>query len=170
MSGQMSALPVQSIIIYVVLIALVLYRASRPQRISVTRMWIFAGLLMVLAAFSIYASATLFKPPLWQIALAAVLGLAAGIPLGALRGHHTAVSATNRHGVMQLGPSWATAGIYIGAFVARFVIRLMFPLNSPVGTVVGDGLLVFAIGIIGATYYAVYRKYEALDHAVPQAN
>ena len=170
MSGQMSALPIQSIIIYVVLIALVLFRASRPQRISVTRMWIFAGLLMVLAAFSIYASATLFKPPVWQIASATVLGLAAGIPLGVLRGHHTQVSATDRHGVMQLGPSWATAGIYIGAFAARFVIRMMFPLTSPIGTVVGDGLLVFAIGIIGATYYAVYRKYEALDHAVPQVN
>jgi hypothetical protein len=158
----------QSIVIYAIVIALVLYRASRPQRTSVTRMWVFAGLLMVLAAFSIYASATLFRPPAWQIAAAAVLGLAAGIPLGILRGHHTQVSATDRHGVMQLGPSWATAGIYIGAFLARALIRFFVPLTSPIGTVVGDGLLVFAIGIIGATYYAVYRKYEALDRAAPQ--
>lgn len=167
MSGQFVG---QSVIIYVVVIALVLYRASRPQRISVTRMWVFAILLMVLAAFSIYASATLFKPPAWQIVAALILGLAAGIPLGLLRGHHTQVSATDRHGVMQLGPSWATAAIYLGAFAARAVIRVMFPATSAIGMVIGDGLIVFAIGIIGATYFAVYRKYEALDHAVPQAN
>jgi hypothetical protein len=155
----------QQVLIYVVLVAIVVFRASRPQRISVTRMWIFAALLMLACAFAIYGSIALFSPPVWEIAAAVVLGLAAGIPVGLFRGHHTRVSATDRHGVMQLGPSWITAIIYLAAFGGRVLIRLVFPPTSAVGMVVGDGLLVFAIGIVGATYYAVYRKYEAMDHA-----
>ena len=166
MSGQFGVSPAQ-IVIYVLLIAWIVYRVSRPQRITVGRMWIFVVLLMVLAAFAVYGSAVMFHPPAWQLAAAAVLGLVIGIPLGLLRGHHTQVSATERHGVMKLGPSWQTAAIYLGAFVARFVIRMMLPPSSAVGNVVSDGLIFFAIGIIGASYYAVYRKYEALDHAVP---
>ncbi len=158
----------ENILIFVIILALVLYRSSRPQRTSVTRMWIYAGILMALGALLLYESVALFSPPIWQIAAAVVLGLAAGIPVGLLRGHHTEVTATDRHGVMQLGPSWQTALIYIAAFGARFAIRAALPPTSALGNVVGDGLLFFAIGIIGATYYAVYQKYEALDHATQQ--
>jgi hypothetical protein len=158
----------ENLLILAVILALVLYRSFRPQRTSVTRMWVYAGILMAVAALSLYESITVFQPPLWEIAAAIVLGLLAGIPLGLLRGHHTQVTATDRHGVMQLGPSWQTAAIYIAAFGGRFAIRAALPPTSTLGNVVGDGLLFFAIGIIAATYYAVYQKYEALDHATPQ--
>jgi hypothetical protein len=155
----------QNLLVLAIILALVLYRSARPQRTSVTRMWIYAGILIAVAAISLYGSITLFHPPIWEMAVAIVLGLIAGIPVGLLRGHHTQVSATDQHGVMQLGPSWQTATIYIAAFAGRFIIRSLLPPTSTVGNVVGDGLLFFAIGIIGATYYAVYQKYEALDHA-----
>jgi hypothetical protein len=158
----------ENLLIFVIILALVLYRSSRPQRTTVTRMWIYAGILMVLGVLLLYGSMVLFHPPLWEIIAAIVIGLAAGIPLGLLRGHHTQVSTTDRHGVMQLGPSWQTALIYIAAFGARFAIRAALPPTSAIGNIVSDGLLFFAIGIIGATYYAVYQKYEALDHATPQ--
>jgi len=158
-----------TVVVWIVIAAIVLFRASRPQRTSVTRMWIMAGILMLAAGFAIYSYEILNPAPVWQIALAVVLGLAAGIPVGILRGHHTQVSATDRHGVMQLGPSWATAGIYVGAFGLRALIRYFVPLHSAIGTVVGDGLLIFAIAIVGATYFAVYRKYEQLDHATTSA-
>lgn len=154
-----------NLLIYAVIILLVLFRASRPQRISVTRMWIFAGILMLAGVGVVYESVVVFHSPAWEIVVAVVLGLLAGIPLGLLRGRHTQVCATDRHGVMRLGPSWATALIYVGAFVARAVIRQFVPPTSAVGMVVSDGLIVFAIGIVGATYYSIYRKYEALDHA-----
>jgi sugar phosphate permease len=157
------------ILIWIVFIALILFRASRPQRISVTRMWVMAIILMLIGAFAIYGYEQLNPAPAWEIAAAMALGIAAGIPVGVLRGHHTQVSATDRHGVMQLGPSWATAGIYIGAFALRLVLRMLAPPASPLGTVVGDGVLIFAIAIIGTTYFVVYRKYEALDHATPEA-
>ena len=163
--GAQSGTAATSVIMYVVIAALVLYRASRPQRISVTRMWVQAGLLIVLAGVAIASSERVVAVPAWQIAAAALAGLAIGIPVGILRGRHTQVSATDRHGVMRLGPSWATAGIYLGAFVVRFAIRSVFPLGSPLGGTIGDGLLVFAIAIVGATYYTVFQKYESLDHA-----
>ena len=131
----------ENIIIFIIILALVLYRSSRPQRTSVTRMWIYAGILMAVGVLLLYESVALFHPPFWEIAAAIVLGLAAGVPVGLLRGHHTQVSATDRHGVMQLGPSWQTALIYIAAFGARFAIRAELSPTSTIGNVVGDGLL-----------------------------
>ncbi len=165
MSGQSTT----QLIIYVVLIAWIAFRVSQPQRISVMRMWLFVGLLIVAVGILIYRGANVFHPAPWEIALAAVFGLVLGVPVGLLRGHHTQVSATERHGLMRLGPSWATAIIYLAALGARFAIRGALPPTSAVGNVVSDGLLFFAVGIIAATYYAVYRKYEALDHAAPQS-
>ncbi|MBV8637292.1 MAG: hypothetical protein JO322_04350 [Candidatus Eremiobacteraeota bacterium] len=157
-----------SILIWIVVIALILFRASRPQRISVARMWAQAIILMFLGAFVIYSYERLNPAPAWEVIVAIAIGVAAGVPVGILRGRHTQVSATDRHGVMQLGPSWATAGIYVGAFVLRALLRFVFPPASTIGGVVGDALMVFAIAIIGTTYYAVYRKYEALDRARPE--
>lgn len=165
MSGQFGISPVQ-IVIYAVLVVWILFRVSQPQRITVARMWTFVILLILLACFAVYGSVKMFAPPVWEIVVSVIIGLAAGIPLGVLRGHHTQVSATDRHGVMQLGPNWQTAVIYLGAFGGRFLIRYLLPPTSAVGNVVSDGLIFFAVGIIAATYYWVYRKYEALDHAV----
>lgn len=158
-----------SILIWAVVIALILFRASRPQRISVTRMWMTAGILMLVGAFAIWGYEQMNPAPAWEIVAAIVLGLAAGIPVGMLRGRHTQVAATDKHGVMQLGPSWITAGIYLAAFAFRAGLRMLVPPTSSLGTVVGDGVLVFAIAIIGMTYYVVYQKYEALDHASMEA-
>jgi hypothetical protein len=159
----------ENLVIFAIAAVIVLYRVSQPQRITVARMWLMVGLLIFIAGTLVYQSIRLFNPPLWEIALSAVAGLLLGLPLGILRGHHTVVSATDRHGVMQLGPSWQTAAIYIGAFAVRFAIRQFFPMTSAVGDVVGDGLVFFAIGVIAAAYVAIYRKYEALDHAAPQS-
>ena len=154
-----------TLLVWIVLIALIVIRASRPQKISVVRLWISPILLMAVAGFAIYATERLHPTPLWEVALAVIVGLAAGIPIGALRGRHTEVHATEKHGVMRMGASWATTLLYVGAFAVRFAIRLVVPLTSPFGTAVGDGLLACAIAIIAATYVAVYRKYEVLDHA-----
>ena len=157
----------ENLLILAVILALILFRASRPQRTSVTRMWIYATIQMAVVALLLYESLSVFVPPIWELVAAIALGFVAGIPVGLLRGHHTQVSATDRHGVMQLGPSWQTATIYIAALAVRFFIRMELP-PSAFGNVIADGLLFFALGIVGATYFAIYQKYEALDHATPQ--
>lgn len=157
--------PLTQIVIGIAVVALLVFRLSRSQRISVPRMWITVALLLFVFAFAVYGYQVQYPAPAWEIGLAVVLGFAAGIPVGIFRGHHTVVNATDRHGVMQLGPSWITAAIYLVAFGGRALIRYLVPPTSMVGTVVGDGLLFFAMGIIAATYYQVYQKYQALDHA-----
>lgn len=157
----------ENVLIVAVILALVLYRSLVPRRITVVQMWIYAGILMAVAAVLLYEGNAVFPAPAWEIVVAAVLGFVAGVPAGLLRGHHTQVTATDREGVMRLGPSWQSAVIYIAAFGARFLIRAELP-PSTIGNIVSDGLLFFAIGMVGATYYAVYQKYEALDHASTQ--
>ena len=158
-----------TLLIWIVMIALIVFRASRPQKISVTRMLVSPILLVAIAGFSIYTTERIFPTPIWEVAIAVVLGLAAGVPVGVLRGRHTEVHATEKHGVMRLGASWATALLYVGAFGLRFAIRLFVPITSPLGSAIGDGLLAFAIAIVAATYFIVFQKYEALDHSGPIA-
>ena len=43
-------------IIYVIVIALFVWRMARPQRMSVLRLWIMPVILLAITAFSIYAN------------------------------------------------------------------------------------------------------------------
>jgi len=145
----------------VIILGLVILRTVRPQRISVTRLWLSPLILCAIAAWSIYATEFLNPAPAWEIALGLALGAIAGITFGILRGRHTDVRPTDRPGVMYLGSSWVASAIFVGAFGLRFVIRLMMPHRGSLSTVIGDGLLAFAIAYIGTSYYAIYQKYQA---------
>ncbi len=151
----------QQLVPVLIVVAIVVVRMLRPQRISVTRMWVTPIVLAALAAFAIYGSARFNPAPAWEIAVGLAIGALAGIPVGLLRGHHTEVQLTERDGTMLLGSSWITALIYFGAFGLREGIRLAMPQRGSLAAAVGDGLLAFAIGYIVASYVAIYRKYEA---------
>ncbi|HTX58963.1 MAG TPA: CcdC protein domain-containing protein [Verrucomicrobiae bacterium] len=145
----------------ILLIVIVLIvRLSRPQKISVTRMWVTPIILCALAGWAIYATEQFNPAPPWQIAVGLLIGLVAGIPFGILRGMHTDVRPTDRPGVMYLGSSWITALIFIGAFALRYGVRLAIPQHGSLATVAGDGVLAFAIAFIITSYLAIYRKYE----------
>ena len=158
-----SAPPALTVVVYVAAFALVLFRMSRPQRISTARLWVVPSLLAFVGIWVIYAEQRVMPSPLWELALAAVAGLLLGVPLGFLRGAHTPVQATERRGVMMLGSAFVPALIYVTAFAARLLVHVIFPIGSPVGVVVGDGVLVFAIAFLAVSYFAIYRKYIALE-------
>jgi hypothetical protein len=134
----------------------------RPQKISVTRMWIAPILLCALMAFAIYATDMMRPVPPFEIALGLFVGAICGIPFGILRGIHTDVRPTERRGVMYLGSSWVTVVIFLVAFGLRFGIREMMPADSSLSGPIGDGLLAFAIAFIVASYVVILRKYEAV--------
>jgi len=161
--SQAAAPPALTIVIYVAAFALVLFRMSRPQRISTARLWVVPSLLTFVGIWAIYAEQQLAPAPLWELVVAAALALAAGVALGFFRGAHTPVSATEQPGVMVLGSALVPALIYVSAFAARLVLHLIFPIGSAVGAVVGDGLLVFAVAFLAVSYFAIYRKYIALE-------
>lgn len=145
----------------IAIVAIVLVvRFIRPQRISVTRMWIQPIILCALAAWVIYETEKLNPAPSWEILVALVVGALAGIPLGVLRGVHTDVRPTDRPGVMYLGSSWITMSIFIVAFALRTVVRIVMPHRGSLSSAIGDGLLAFAIAFIATSYVAIVRKYQ----------
>jgi hypothetical protein len=157
----------QTLLIYGALALFLIFRYSRPMRMSVTRMWIGPAIFLGMTGLAIWGEQMATPSPPGIIALALGAGLICGIPFGVLRGVHTKVSATNRANVMMLGPSWIVAGIWLVAFFARAGLRIAFSRSSFVMPL-GDGLLAFAIAMLVASYYVIYRKYRALEHEAGQ--
>jgi hypothetical protein len=147
-----------------IVVVVLAVRMLRPQRISVTRMWVSPIILCALTAWVIYANNLMNPAPPVEIAIGLIVGGIVGLPFGVLRGMHTDVQATQRPGVMQLGSSWVTLLIFAAAFGLRYAVRLMIPQRGSLSGTVGDGLLAFAIVFIAASYFVIFRKYEQLAH------
>lgn len=158
-------------IIYVIAIAFFVWRIARPQRMSVVRLWIMPVVLLALTAFSVYANmyasalAGEMPPPVWQLGGVLVIGAALGIPLGFLRGRHSDVRPTDRPGVMYVHSSPMIIAIWIGAFVLRAALRAYLPHAQAGAALGGDGLLAFAMAALITSYYAIYKKYRAVQQA-----
>jgi hypothetical protein len=148
-----------------VVVAVLAVRLIRPQKISVTRLWVTPIFLGGLTAWAIYANQTLNPAPPVEIALGLVAGALAGVPFGVLRGVHTDVKPTERRGVMYLGSSWITVAIFAAAFGLRYVVRVLMPQRGGLNNILGDALLAFAVAFIVTSYYVIFRKYEALAKA-----
>jgi Protein of unknown function (DUF1453) len=144
----------------IVVVAILAVRLIRPQKISVTRMWVAPILFCGLTAWAIYANDVLNPAPPAEIAVGLVLGALAGIPFGILRGMHTEVRPTDRRGVMYLGSSWVTLAIFIVAFGLRSGVRSVMPQRGSLTGTIGDALLAFAIAFIASSYVVIFRKYE----------
>jgi len=149
-----------------VVVALLAVRMIRPQKISVTRMWVTPILFCGLMVWVIYANQLINPAPPFEIALGLIVGVVAGLPFGVLRGIHTDVRPTERPGVMYLGSSWITLAIFVVAFGLRFGIREMMPQRGSLTGAVGDALLAFAIAFIVASYFVIFRKYERMPKTV----
>ena len=147
-------------------VALLAVRMIRPQKISVTRMWVTPILFCGLMVWVIYANQLINPAPPFEIALGLIVGVVAGLPFGVLRGIHTDVRPTERPGVMYLGSSWITLAIFVVAFGLRFGIREMMPQRGSLTGAVGDALLAFAIAFIVASYFVIFRKYERMPKTV----
>ncbi len=146
-------------------VAILAVRLIRPQRISVTRMWIAPILLCALTGWVIYLNEVMNPAAPWEIALGIIVGGLVGIPFGILRGMHTVVRPTEKRGVMYLGSSWMTILIFAIAFGFRSVVRFLMPHRGSLSATVGDALLAFAITFIATSYIVIFRKYEELVKA-----
>jgi len=145
-----------------VVVAILAIRLIRPQRISVTRMWIAPIALCLLTAWVIYLNQTMNPAPPLEIVLGLIVGGIVGIPFGVLRGRHTTVRPTDRRGVMYLGSSWITLAIFVAAFALRYAARALMPQRGSLSATIGDACLAFAISFIASSYVVIFRKYEAM--------
>ena len=156
------------LITYVVIGAFVLFRYSRPMKMSVARLFVAPVIFVVMTFFAIWATQQQPHPaPGWALGPAIGVGVALGVPLGLFMSLHRTVRRTEKLHVMYVDPSWITAAIWVGAFILRAAIRLLLP-ASALGTMVGDGLLLFGVSAVVTSYWVLYRKFRALDEA-PQA-
>jgi hypothetical protein len=146
----------------IVVVAILAIRLIRPQRISVMRMWITPIVLCLLTGWVIYANELINPARPFEIAIGLIVGAAAGVPFGILRGMHTDVRPTGRRGVMYLGSSWITLVIFAAAFGLRYAVRAFMPQRGSLNGTIGDGLLAFAIAFLACSYVVIFRKYEAL--------
>ena len=158
---------IMSIAFYVIIAGLMVYRNLRPQKMTLTRMWVAPILFTAMTAFAIWGSQQTNPAPAWAIAVAVVAGLILGAPLGYLRGKHTNVRITDKPGVMYLDASWVVLALWLGAFVLRRVIQALLP-QGAISSIIGDGLIVFAIGTVVISYVEIYKKYRALEAAAGQ--
>jgi energy-coupling factor transporter transmembrane protein EcfT len=160
-------------VIYIVAIALFVWRTVRPQRLSLVRLWIMPIVLLGLTVFAIYANIYAsalqgeMPAPAWQIVIVLFLGAALGIPLGFLRGRHSEVKPTDRPGVMYVHSSPLIVVIWLLAFVARAAVRAYLPHVQSGAALGGDGLLAFAMSAIITSYYAIYKKYRTAVQQAP---
>ena len=156
-----------SLLIYLVIGAIIIFRYSRPMKIGLTRLFVAPAVLLLITALNIYGTEMLFPAPAWAIAAAIIIGIACGVPVGVFSTAHRTVRRTEKPHVMYVDPSWITAAIWIAAFVVKALIRSFFRTGAT-ATIVGDGLLLFGISAVLASYWVIYRKFRALDEQ-PQA-
>ncbi|MGZ3496154.1 MAG: hypothetical protein ACXWNK_04215 [Vulcanimicrobiaceae bacterium] len=152
----------ETVAIYVVIAAILVWRNSRPQRMSVTRLWVAPIVFLLISALSIYGSQLTEPLAPWRLAVALVAGALLGLPLGWARGHHSNVRLTDRPGVMYVDPSLVVMLLWLGAFIVRAGLRYIFRGAGESVAMLGDALLAFAIGALVTSYYFIYAKYKAL--------
>ncbi len=145
-------------LIYVLVIALFVWRMMRPQRISVRRLWVRPVLLLLVTGVAIAASQMVAPSRWWVLAAVLIAGAILGVPLGVLRGRHTQLRPTERPGVVYVQSSPLIIAIWLAAFVARAVVRYFQPPSHGGAGIWGDGLMAFAVAALIASYFAIYKK------------
>ncbi len=145
-------------LIYVILIALFVWRTMRPMRVSAARIWSRPILLVLVTAVSIWTEQAMSHGPAWEIAAIVIAGAILGIPLGIVRGRHSEVKGTERPGVFYVHSSPVVVVVWLLAFLARAVVRYALPHASSGVTVWSLGLLAFATSAIAVSAYMVHQK------------
>jgi ABC-type proline/glycine betaine transport system permease subunit len=148
-------------LIIIVALALVIFRNLRPQKLKISRLWLMPAVLLVLVGVSFWATALQLPPgALWISALAVLIGLAAGIPFGIVRGRHSKLRAGNQPGTIIVEQSAITLILFLVAFGARYLIRFFVPTAGPGTVALTDGFLAFAIASVIAARYVLYARFK----------
>lgn len=156
-------------LIYIIVIALFVWRMMRPMRVSVARIWVRPAMLVVFSGVAIWAEQMTTTTPAWEVAAIVIGGALLGIPLGLLRGRHSEVKATEKPGVYYVHSSPLIVMVWLAAFVARGAIRYFVPGAAHGATLWTIGLLAFATAAIFASAAIVHEKLMKVMQQVPAA-
>ena len=150
-----------SLLIYVVVIALFVWRMMRPTRVSFARIWVRPALLILFCALAVYSEQNTSPTPPLLLAAVLAAGALLGSPLGVLRGRHSEVRATDRPGIYYVHSSPLITIVWLLAFVARAGIRYFIPGAAHGATIWTIGLLSFATAAIAVSAFIVHQKLQA---------
>lgn len=151
-----------NVITTIAVVALLVWRNSRPQKVTVARFWLAPALLVVITGFMVYSTFAVARDQLALAGVSLVVGALLGIPLGIVRGHHSAVRLTDQPGVFYIDPSLIVMMIWLAAFAVRFGLRFILPNAGTAALAVSDGFVVFAIASVLAARVMIFQKYQAL--------
>ena len=152
-----------TLLIYVVVIALFVWRMMRPQRVRIGRLWVRPVILLAVTALAIVGSQLLSPSRWWVLAAVLIGGAIVGVPLGLLRGRHTQLRPTDRPGIVYVQSSPWIVAIWLAAFLARAVVRYFEPPSRGGAGIWGDGLMAFAVSALIASYWAISAKSRATN-------
>jgi hypothetical protein len=150
-------------LIYVILIALFVWRMMRPMRVSVARIWSRPVILVILTAVIIWTEQRLSPSPAWEVAALTLGGALIGVPLGIVRGRHSEVKATERPGVYYVHSSPLVVIVWVGALLVRAAIRYLLPGTNHSASVLTFGLMGFAASAIAVSAYMIHQKLIAVQ-------
>lgn len=149
----------------VLVMALVIYRNSRPQVMNEVRFWIPTVLIVLMTALMFYGTYQMTPSAVTYGLIASLVGVALGVPLGMARGHHSQVRLHDKEGHFIVDPSLVVMLIWLVAFGLRFAIRYFMPTAGDLTTGVSDGLVVFAVASVVTARIVIFRKYLMLKNA-----
>ncbi len=155
--------------IVAVLVAILVWRNSRPQTMTVSRLWI-APAFMVVITVLLIAGTVMPHAALWELLVALIAGLIAGIPVGLARGHHSKVTHAPKSGRIIVEPSIVTMMIWLAAFGLKYAVKFFLPHAGTGVLVFSDGFIAFAVASVLAARYVIFKKFKALEPAAATAS
>jgi hypothetical protein len=144
--------PAEQLVFLIVIVAVLAVRFVRPR--GMRDILLLPGFLCGLAVAAIYAAQTINPVPPMEIVPGLIVGGAAGILIGILRGIHTEV----RSGVTYIGRDWAPIGVFVAAFALYYAANSLMPQRSGLASIVSDAALAFATTFTATNYLSFYRR------------
>lgn len=144
--------------------ALVLRRAGKPQKVNPGRMWIRPLILLLLVGTALIAG------PFPGLLIEALFALAAGagVGVGYLRAHHQKLSIDAKTGRISSQTSTIGTVLVLGLFALRFGLRTVFPETSQhhhaatTATYATNGLLIFTVAMLVTNSILIWNRTRPL--------
>lgn len=163
---QHQASPLLTIALYTFVLAIFVYRMTRPRKMTANRLLFMPLIFLAISALAVWGNAQSAQltgaqpaPPL-EVAIATIAGILAGIPLGMFRGRHSEIRPSGRSGVFFIHSSPLIIFVWIGVFAVRALLRYIMPHAGPIAEIVADGTLVFAMSALVVSYLIIYRRVQ----------
>jgi hypothetical protein len=145
----------------VLVLAMVLRRSLRSQRLKVDRLWVIP-VLLVIAAVSVLSQAPPTDPAM--IAVLAVVTLA-GAGIGWQRGRLTRINLDPDTGILTSKASPAAVVLILAIFGLRYGLNAWLaenPYKGALAVEVADALLLFGVGVLGVARIEMWLRCKRL--------